>query len=167
MIKNMAGIYILSDNEILMLKRTKIDSFDEFYSIGGKFEKEELNNPIACIYRELKEEANINESDLNNVTLKYIAFRNNKDCISQNYLFFASIKNKDINLPFCDEGILEWVNLEDIFSKKMPPTSYACLKHYFETGKDNDNINVVASTNNNGYGEYVFTELLSFSEYVF
>ena len=60
-IKNMSGIYLFCENKVLMMKRIKKDYNGEgkYFSIGGKFEKEELNNPKKCILRELEEEFSI------------------------------------------------------------------------------------------------------------
>lgn len=162
MMKNMTGIYIINDNKILMLKRSKAESLNEWYSVGGRMEKEELNNPLACVLRELEEESGIKESDLQNIKLRYIAFKTQKDYISQNYIFFAELKNKSVVLKECDEGILEWVEIKDIFLKKLPATSSACLKHYFENDRKGDAVNIAVSTNENGVGKYIFTELSEF-----
>ena len=162
MIKNMAGIYIIDDNKILMMKRTKKDSFGEYYSVGGKFIESELNDPKKCVLRELKEESGIEETDLNNICLKYIAFRNNGKNISQNYLFFATLKNKNKVLSYCSEGIFEWIGLAEVFNINLPVTSRFCLKHYFEKGYKNNSVYLSAGTNISGFGEYIFTELLEF-----
>ncbi|MDD3341100.1 MAG: NUDIX domain-containing protein [Bacilli bacterium] len=166
-LKNMAGIYILDGDKILLLKRSKTESLNEYYSIGGRFEPDELNNPFRCVMRELEEESGLLESHLTDIKLKYVSFRNYGNYITQNYLFFAKLKDKDIILKDCDEGTFEWVNIEDLFSKKMPPTSFACLKHYFSNEEKNDSILMAAATNNNGYGEYIFTELVSFDNFNF
>jgi ADP-ribose pyrophosphatase len=162
MMKNMTGIYIIDGDKILMMKRTKEDSFGEYYSIGGKIEEVELNKPEECILRELQEEAKISKEDIVNICLKYIAFRNTGKLITQNYLFFAYLKNKNIILPACNEGIFEWVSIEDVFNINLPATSRACLEHYFEIGNRDNSVYMAAGTNVSGYGEYVFTELSEF-----
>lgn len=166
MINNMAGIYIINDTQILMLRRTKKDSFDHYYSIGGKFEEGELNNPLQCVLRELKEEAGIEEKDLDHIHLKYIAVRKEKTYFSQNYIYFANLK-KEINLPICNEGTLEWIEISNVFQLKLPASSLACLKHYSSYGNCNENIMLVGATNNNGKGKYQFIELLEFDDYDF
>lgn len=167
MLKNMAGIYIIDCDKILLLKRSKSESLNEYFSIGGKFELDELNNPFKCVMRELKEESGLLDSDLTDIKLKYISFRNYEEYITQNYLFFANLKNRNISLKDCDEGSFEWVDINDLFSKKMPPASFTCLKHYFSIGKENNSTFMPAATNNNGYGEYIFTELLKYDNYIF
>ena len=160
---NMAGIYLFYNNKILMMKRKKKDFNGEgkYFSIGGKFENDELNNPKKCILRELEEETGIKEKDLNNLQLKYVIFRNYDGVIVQNHFFFADLVN-EVDLKECIEGTFEWVPIEDIFNKPLPISSKVCLEHYFKKGKNSSSVIIAASTNKNGYGEYHFTELLQF-----
>ncbi len=164
-IKNMSGVFIFYGNNVLMLKRTKKDFNGEgqYYSIGGKFENEDLNSPTKCILRELNEETGLKEDDISNLQLKYIVYRNRGDIITQNYLFFAELK-KMKELTSCNEGILEWVPIEEVFNKPQPESSLSCLNHYFNGGKDINTITVAVGTNVNGYGEYFFTDLVPFEE---
>ncbi len=159
----MAGIYLFHKEEILMMKRIKKDYGGEgqYYSIGGKFEKDELNKPTECILRELEEETGLKEKDIKDLKLKYIVFRNHDGLITQNHLFFAELKEQK-ELKKCPEGFLEWIQSKEIFELPLPASSFACLKHYFKEGKENEGVYIAAATNKDGYGEYHFTKLSPF-----
>jgi 8-oxo-dGTP diphosphatase len=76
--------------------------------IGGHFEIEELNDPKACVLRELEEEMRLTEDDLYNLRLRYITLRLKNNEIRQNYYFFADLKDGvDVKLE-CDEGKPNW-----------------------------------------------------------
>lgn len=64
MLRNMTSIYIMSNNKMLLLYRvgSRVGG-PSWRGIGGHFEKDELNNPKACVLRELFEEAGITEND--------------------------------------------------------------------------------------------------------
>jgi 8-oxo-dGTP pyrophosphatase MutT (NUDIX family) len=59
-------------------------------NIGGHFESYELNNTKACALREVFEETGITESDITNLTFKYITLRNKNQEIN--------LKNQDLQL---------------------------------------------------------------------
>lgn len=102
--------------------------------IGGHFEESELNNPEKCIIRELFEETGIRESSLDNLELRYITLRLKNNEIRQNYYYFATLVTDEIDLKFCTEGQLRWVEKTEILNLEMPFTAKFCLKHYIEIG---------------------------------
>jgi len=57
-----------------------------------------LKNPTAFVLRELFEETGITENDISDVKLKYITLRNINNEIRQNYYYFASLHNRNINI---------------------------------------------------------------------
>ncbi len=141
-LRNMTSIFILNGNKILLLYRVGSKVFDspKWCGIGGHFEKDELNDPYACVLRELGEETGITRTDINNLKLKYMALRIKGNELRQNYYFFAELDNQQIILPECNEGKLEWVNTDEILEKEMPSSAKCCLKHYFEGGKNDDKV---------------------------
>jgi len=140
MLRNMTSVYILNDDKILMLYRIGSRVVEPSWcGIGGHFENHELNDPEACVLRELHEETGLNPNDICILKLKYITLRLKNNEIRQNYFFFADLHKKEFILPECDEGILEWVDIIDVFNRTMPISSTFCLKHYFETGRFNSN----------------------------
>jgi 8-oxo-dGTP diphosphatase len=141
MLRNMTSIYIEFENKMLLLYRVGSKVVQPSWcGIGGHFEKEELNNPKACILRELFEETGITESDIGSVKLKYITLRMKSNEIRQNYYYFTKLLNTKIDLSICNEGILDWIDIDRILDKEMPFTAKECLRHYLSSGKDNDKL---------------------------
>ncbi len=142
MLRNMTTIYIINDDKVLLLYRigSKVLSSPSWCGIGGHFEENELNNPKACVLRELSEETQIEELDLKDIKLKYITLRNKNDEIRQNYYFFANLKNKNLDITKynCNEGKLEWMLIKEAMQMDMPYTAKYCFKHYFDIGKNTD-----------------------------
>ena len=92
-LRNMTGIYLSCGGQMLLLYRQggRVVSDRWIASAGGHFEKEELNDPKVCVLRELKEELNLTEDDLENLKMRYIGLRCVNGEIRQNYYFFASL----------------------------------------------------------------------------
>jgi 8-oxo-dGTP diphosphatase len=126
--------------------------------IGGHFEKEELNNPKACVLRELFEETGITETDIGSVELKYITFRKKNNEIRQNYYYFTQLLNTEIDINKCNEGILDWVDMDKVLDREMPFSAKECLKHYLSISKDDYKLYAGAATD----GGIHFIELKEF-----
>ncbi len=138
MLRNMTSIYIFFKNKILLLYRVGSKVVQPSWcGIGGHFEKHELNNPKACVLRELYEETGITEKDIGPLFLKYITLRLKNNDIRQMYYYFTELHNTEINIKACDEGILEWVDVNEALDREMPFTAKECLKHYLTIGKEN------------------------------
>lgn len=159
LLRNMTGTYITNEGSMLMLYRigSRVVS-PSWCGIGGHFEENELNDPKACALRELYEEAGIKEEDLTDLKLRYITLRNKNNEVRQNYYFFTELKNKELELPNCNEGKLAWIDLDQVMEKEMPFTAKKVLEHYFSTGRYNDKLYAGATTENG----VVFTELKEF-----
>lgn len=141
MLRNMTSIYIEYKNKLLLLYRIGSRVVKPSWcGIGGHFEKDELNNPKTCVLRELFEETGITENDIGNVQLKYITLRKKNNEIRQNYYYFTKLINTEIDINRCNEGILAWVDTDEILDKEMPFTAKECLKHYFCIGKYDDKL---------------------------
>lgn len=104
--------------------------------IGGHFENNELNDPRACVLRELEEEIGLTEDDLTDLRLQYITLRLKNGEVRQNYYFFANLKPGTAVSPACTEGILEWAAYHNIMERNMPHTARYVLEHYLTKGKD-------------------------------
>ena len=159
MLRNMTSIYIMSNNKMLLLYRvgSRVGG-PSWRGIGGHFEKDELNNPKACVLRELLEETGITENDIGSVKLKYITLRMKNNEIRQNYYFFTELRNTKINISKCNEGTLEWANMNEILTREMPFTAKECLKHYLTIGKNDNKLYAGAAA----YNGINFTELKEF-----
>jgi len=140
MLRNMTTIYIIKNDRVLLLYRigSRVLTKPSWCGIGGHFEANELNNPRACVLRELSEETDIKESDIEDIKLKYITLRHKNNEIRQNYYFFAKLKNENIDITKCNEGKLEWITIKEAMHIEMPYTAKYCFKHYFDIGKNTD-----------------------------
>lgn len=159
LLRNMAGIYITDRDKMLLLYRIGSRVVQPSWcNIGGHFENFELNNAKACALREVFEETGIIESDIINLKFKYITLRNKSDEIRQNYYFFADLNNKDLQLKYCNEGILEWVEINKALERDMPFTAHEVLRHYLSVGKFDNKIYAGIATVN----QVIFNELIEF-----
>lgn len=141
-LRNMTAIYLLKGDKILLLFRQGGRVVNNVWtgSAGGHFEEFELNDAKACVLRELKEELNLCENDIENLSLRYVALRRTKGEIRQNYYFFANLKeniNDDLN---SNEGKLSWFSIKDIGALEMPYTAKYVMEHYCATGQFSDKI---------------------------
>ncbi len=135
-LRNMASVYILCKDSILMLYRigSKVVA-PSWCGIGGHFECNELNDARACMLRELNEEMRLMESDLKNVELRYITLRLKNGEVRQNYYFFADLKENIAVSLACDEGKPEWIPIKKLEGLEMPFTSKYVLEHYLKIGR--------------------------------
>ncbi len=99
---------------------------------GGHFEPAELNDPRACVLRELREETGLAEEDLEGLALRYITLRRVKGEIRENFYFFASLRgNRKIA---SNEGDLRWFDFRDLPGLPMPYSAKFVLEHYLTVG---------------------------------
>ena len=136
-LRNMTGIYLLKGDKILLLYRQggKVVNNVWTASAGGHFEKDELNDAQACVVRELQEELGLCAEDVKDMQLRYIALRNVKGEIRQNYYFFAELKDSvDENL-YSNEGECKWFPLNEIGKLEMPITAKYVMEHYSKEGR--------------------------------
>ncbi len=140
-LRNMATIYIIDKEKMLMLYRigSRVVS-PSWCGIGGHFEKDELNDARAAVLREMYEEIGLTENDIFNFKFKYVTLRRKNNEIRQNYYFFANLKENAVLKTECDEGKLEWVVLKDVLKKDMPFTAKGMLEHYMSTGQFDDKV---------------------------
>ena len=141
-LRNMTGIYLSCNGQMLLLYRQggRVVSNQWIASAGGHFEPEELNDPKACVLRELKEELNLTVDDLTGMRMRYIALRNTKGEIRQNYYFFADLKPEHYSLFTSNEGKCRWVDYADIMNYDMPLTARYVMDHYLRVGKYTDDL---------------------------
>ena len=140
-LRNMTAIYISRGEEMLMLYRvgSRVVA-PSWCGIGGHFEVDELNDPKACVLRELKEEAGLREGDLENLTMRYVTLRLKNGEIRQNYYFFAELRESVSVELTSNEGRLQWIPYDQIMDREMPFTAYYMLKHYLTVGRYTDQL---------------------------
>lgn len=140
-LRNMTSLYLVRENALLCLYRIGSRVFRESRYIGacgGHFEEWELNDPRACILREMKEELGLTEADIEGLSLRYITHRLAGGEIRQNYYFFAQLKGE---CPLVStEGDLQWISNPDIPGLPMPVSAKHMLLHYLSEGRFTDHI---------------------------
>ena len=105
--------YIEKDGKYLMLHRVKkVNDLnqDNWIGIGGKFEDKE--SPEECMLREAYEETGL--TLINPEYRGILTFVSDKRPTEYIHLFYAN--NLLGELIDCDEGNLEWVPIQDIYS---------------------------------------------------
>ena len=138
-LRNMTSLYLLRDDKILLLYRQGNSIVKDMWvgSAGGHFEDFELNDPKACVLRELQEELGLSENALRNLRFRYATKRNMDNEIRQNYYFFAEL-NEDVpwELP-SSEGLTQWFTFHETQALKMPFTAKYVVDHYIRIGQFN------------------------------
>ena len=139
-LRNMTSLYLVREGEVLCLYRmgSRVANNKYIGSAGGHFEPEELNNPKACVLREMREELNLSETDVEGLTLRYITHRLTNGEIRQNYYFFGRLKEN--RLLKSTEGILKWVPFPSVSELEMPVSAKHMIGHYLETGRFTDKL---------------------------
>jgi 8-oxo-dGTP diphosphatase len=137
-LRNMTSLYLTGEKGVLCLYRmgSRVANNKYIGSAGGHFEPAELNDPRACILREMKEELGLTEGDVEGMSLRYITLRRMEGEVRQNYYFFARLK-EDRELH-STEGRLEWVNPDRIPELEMPVTAKDMILHYLREGQFTD-----------------------------
>lgn len=136
-LRNMTAIYLLRGDRVLLLFRQGGRVVSDVWtgSAGGHFEEYELNDPTACVLRELKEELGLSEGDLQDLALRYVTLRKTNGEIRQNYYFFATLSDRVEQDLHSNEGEVQWFPLTEIGALEMPYTAKYVMKHYCEVGR--------------------------------
>lgn len=158
-LRNMTAIYLTKGDRMLLLYRqgSKVVSDVWIGAAGGHFEEYELNNPKACVLRELKEELGITEQQLSGLALRYIVLRGAKDEIRQNYYFFAELK-EEVGKLSSNEGELKWFSFDELMELKMPLSTRCAIEHYLQTGRYDDKVYAGVADGE----KVIFTEIIEF-----
>ena len=139
-LRNMTSLYLVEEDKILCLYRvgSRVVSNKYVGSAGGHFEPRELNDPRACVLREMEEELCLRQENVEGLTLRYITHRLMEGEIRQNYYFFGRLKEK--RELTSTEGTLRWVPFEEIPQLPMPVSAKHMILHYLETGRFTEEI---------------------------
>lgn len=140
-LRNMATVYLQYQGKVLMLyrKNSKVISDSWIGSAGGHFEEWEVNDPKACVLRELQEELHMTQQDITDLQLRYICIRHVNDEIRINYYYFAELLKYKEDIP-SQEGDTKWYVLNDIRSLNMPFTAKHMIDHYLSIGRHTTHI---------------------------
>ena len=143
-LRNMTSIYITKGDQMLLLfrQRGRVVSDTWVGAAGGHFEENELNDPRACVLRELKEELGISESGIRNLLLRYVTLRRVKGEIRQNYYFFAELDNETGDHIVSTEGISRWFTFSELSALEMPYSAKYVIRHYLKIGRRTNDVYV-------------------------
>lgn len=114
--KNTTLCYIENDGKYLMIHRVKkVNDInkDKWIGVGGKFEYGET--PFDCVRREILEETGLTVKSLNYKGL--VTFVSNEFGTEYMHLFHTTDFEGDL-IEKCDEGNLEWINVDEV--KSLP-----------------------------------------------
>lgn len=134
-LRNMTSVYFVREGELLCLYRigSRVANLRYVGAAGGHFEPEELNDPKACVLREMQEELGLRPADVEGLTLRYITYRMAEGELRQNYYFFARLKE---DRPLTStEGTLRWIPFAEVPDLHMPVSAKPMLLHYLKEGR--------------------------------
>ena len=158
----LAGAFLTYQNKVLLIKRGMHKELGPgmWSGIGGHLEPEELSNPrkinhLAAIYREIKEEAGVSPEELLNLDLRYIItlINRTRNEIENVYYYFGKVSG-EFEPPYCDEGVLHWVDFKDV--KDLPMTFFVkeTILHWLDN-RDKDNVFLVGINKDNDKSTFV------------
>jgi len=126
-IKKVASMCVLKcDQQFLLLKRANEPNRGMYVPVGGKLEPHE--NAYKAVLRETLEETGI---QLPSAT--FCGILTESSPVKYNwisYIYIAEIPYQPA--PFCDEGILEWIKIEDLLKVPTPPTDWWIYKYILD-----------------------------------
>ena len=121
--------YIEKDNKYLMLNRTKKKNDineGKWIGVGGHIEEGE--SPYDCIIREVYEETGLK---ISGVKLRgHLTFVQNNNFTEFIWLFTA--KEYKGELKECDEGVLKWINKDEVYNLNLWEGDRVFLKYLDE-----------------------------------
>lgn len=147
-LRSMTAIYLTYQGEYYLLYRKGGSVVSDCYTgtAGGHFEPQELNNPRACVLREMYEETGLAENDIRDLKFRYITQRLKNGEVRMNYYFFAELREpRELKST---EGEIRRFRLEEIEALEMPFTAKCMLRHYLSEGCGTDLLYSGATTEN-------------------
>ncbi len=121
--RSAAMIVLRHEQSFLLLERAKNPHIGKMVPVGGKLEP--FEDPYTAALRETKEETGISLDQLQyaGVLIESSPSPYNWQC----NIYVADIPFQDP--PPCDEGILKWVQYEDIPNILTPPTDWQIYQY--------------------------------------
>ena len=126
-LKKVAVLSILRNgNKYLLLKRSREPNKDTYTPVGGKLDPYET--PFQAVVRETWEETGIKVT-----SMKYCGTLIETSPINYNWVSFVYVADIDfVPAPPCTEGVLEWIDFEDILNVPTPKTDWFIYKYVVE-----------------------------------
>lgn len=126
-LKKIAAMVILRHvDRFLLLKRNKAPNINMYVPVGGKLEPFEA--PRAAAIRETAEETGLQiEAPRFCGTL----IESSPTIYNwMSYIYIADIE--DMPPPYCDEGTLEWIHIDDFLRVPTPPTDWQIYQYVLQ-----------------------------------
>lgn len=110
------------DGRVLLLHRHKSPNINLYSPIGGKLEQGDGESPTACALREIHEEADI-ELTCNDLHLTGIVSERSYEGECHWLMFCYEVTRPvEVTRTHLPEGQLEWFNLDQVMSLRIPET---------------------------------------------
>lgn len=126
-IKKVASMCVLRcEEQFLLLKRANEPNQGMFVPVGGKLEPHE--SAYKAVLRETFEETGIQLK-----SAKYCGTLTESSPVKYNwisYIYLAEIPYQ--SAPYCDEGILKWIDIKNLLKVPTPPTDWWIYKYILE-----------------------------------
>jgi 8-oxo-dGTP diphosphatase len=125
---------LFNENDLLMMKRSPNRTLSPgmWAAVGGHVEPYEIADPRAACLREIEEETGLPESDIRDLTLRYILIRLRGSEVRQQFVYFGRTAGRALGET--TEGELHWIPLEQVSDRNIPYIYRAVLEHYFRNG---------------------------------
>ena len=138
-LRNMTSLFFIREDGLLCLYRIGSRVANKKYvgACGGHFEEDELGSPEKCALREMREELGLKDTDIEDLTLRYVTLRYYNGEIRQNYYFFARLKGE--RALSSTEGTLRWCSWEELQTLDMPLSARHMMDHYLTVGRFDEN----------------------------
>ncbi|KAF5035589.1 NUDIX domain protein [anaerobic digester metagenome] len=141
----------MNNDDVLLMERSETNKRMPgfWYGVGGHVEPEEINDPYSAVIREIYEETGLKDYNVENLKLKYMLLRREKDETVINYVYFGRTNTKMVLQN--DEGSLHWIPKQEAMNRKFIDVLKLALEHYFEDEK-NDEVMVGVMQNEKSTG---------------
>lgn len=141
----------MNNDDVLLMERSETNKRMSgfWYGVGGHVEPEEINDPYSAVIREIYEETGLKDYNVENLKLKYMLLRREKDETVINYVYFGRTNTKMVLQN--DEGSLHWIPKQEAMNRKFIDVLKLALEHYFADEK-NDEVMVGVMQNEKSTG---------------
>ncbi|MEL7605492.1 NUDIX domain-containing protein [Sedimentibacter saalensis] len=149
--RNIATAFLMNNDDVLLMERSETNKRMPgfWYGVGGHVEPEEINDPYSAVIREIYEETGLKDYNVENLKLKYMLLRREKDETVINYVYFGRTNTKMVLQN--DEGSLHWIPKQEAMNRKFIDVLKLALEHYFADEK-NDEVMVGVMQNEKSTG---------------
>lgn len=160
-LRNMASIIVYDDNRFLLLNRKShlFQTAKWIPTAGGHMERDEINNPSKCLWREVQEEIGLSREAFSNVSLRYVTSTLRGRELRHNYYYFGGFSIESPSKLESNEGTLEWKTAEEIPVLDMPESFKSCIMHFIRQGKNTNHIYAANGFIENGKLQYAINEI--------